>query len=62
MMQKIMKFIKDEDGIELVEYAIMAGLVIIVAVGAVIAIGQNVDRVFGLIDAKLDQVVDTPST
>ena len=59
MMQKIMKFIKDEDGIELVEYAIMAGLVIIVAVGAVIAIGQNVDRVFGLIDAKLDQVVDT---
>ncbi len=38
----VMKFIKDEDGLTIVEYAVAGGLVTLVAVGAFITLGTNV--------------------
>ena len=56
-MKKLMKrFLKDEQGLELSEYAIMAGLVIVIAVATIILLGQNIDRIFGVLNTKLDGV------
>ena len=45
-MEKIWKFIKDEDGLESVEYAIIAGLIVIGIVAAISTIGTNVASIF----------------
>ena len=56
MMQKIMKFIKDEDGLELVEYAIMAGVVILVAIASILLISGHINRVFTALSVQLGRV------
>ncbi|MFZ3155691.1 Flp family type IVb pilin [Pseudomonas sp.] len=38
----VMKFVKDEDGLTVVEYAVAGGLVSLLVVGAFIALGQDV--------------------
>ncbi len=42
-MEKIWNFLKDEDGIETAEYAVMGALVVIVAAGAAVLLGQAID-------------------
>ena len=39
----VLKFIKDEDGLTIVEYAVAGGLITIAAVGAFITLGSNVN-------------------
>jgi pilus assembly protein Flp/PilA len=39
----VMKFIKDEDGLTIVEYAVAGGLITVAAVGAFITLGENVN-------------------
>ena len=46
MIRKLVNFIKDEEGATAVEYAIMAGLIAAVIIGAVTILGQNVDQTF----------------
>ena len=53
MIQKIMNFIKDEDGIETAEYAVMGALVVIVAAGAVTFLGNRIDAVIDAVTAAL---------
>ena len=48
-MKKLMAFIKDEDGLELSEYAIMGALIIVVAAATIIALGERINVVFGQI-------------
>ena len=54
-MQKIMKFIKDEDGLELSEYAIMGALIVIALVAAIIVLQGSIigafERIAGEINA-----------
>ncbi|WP_409277890.1 Flp family type IVb pilin [Pseudomonas defluvii] len=38
----VLKFIKDEDGLTIVEYAVAGGLITLGAVGAFITLGGNV--------------------
>ncbi|VXB93997.1 Flp family type IVb pilin [Pseudomonas sp. 8AS] len=38
----VVKFLKDEDGLTIVEYAVAGGLVTLAAVGAFIILGDNV--------------------
>ena len=45
-MKKIWTFIKDEDGLELSEYAVMAFLIVTVVVGTIIALGERIDVIF----------------
>jgi pilus assembly protein Flp/PilA len=46
MMQKIMKFIKDEDGLELVEYAIIGGIIVVATIVIIATIGRQVSTLF----------------
>ena len=39
----VMKFVKDEDGLTIVEYAVAGGLITVAAVGAFITLGENVE-------------------
>ena len=53
LMKKLMKrFLKDEQGLELSEYAVMAALVIVVAAAVIITVGEEINVIFGkLLDA-----------
>jgi pilus assembly protein Flp/PilA len=53
-MEKIWKFIKDEDGLEVVEYAIILGLIIVGVIGTVAAIGIWVDARFTALQTGLE--------
>lgn len=51
-MEKIWRFLKDEEGTETVEWAIIAALLIVAAVAGWAALGQNVvDAVSQLVSA-----------
>jgi pilus assembly protein Flp/PilA len=58
-MNTLKRFFRDERGLELSEYAIMAGLVVLLAVAVIILVGKNINRIFGLLNGKLDQVTST---
>jgi Flp pilus assembly pilin Flp len=45
-MKKIMAFLKDEDGLELSEYAVMGGLIVVVIVAAVTYLKDAIDTAF----------------
>ncbi len=46
MIKKFMKFLKDEDGVTAVEYAVMAALIALVVIGGATILGQNTDATF----------------
>jgi pilus assembly protein Flp/PilA len=52
-MERIWKFIKDEDGLELSEYAVMGALVILAAAGTITLLGGSIDTVMGQIEAAV---------
>lgn len=52
-MEKIIRFFKDEDGLELSEYAVMGFLIIVTIVGAVTALRARIAAVFAAIVAAL---------
>ena len=45
-MNKIMKFFKDEEGLELVEYAVMLALIVIGIVITITLLGNRVNNKF----------------
>jgi len=45
-MEKIMRFLKDEDGATMIEYALLAALISIVAITAITAVGTQVNTQF----------------
>jgi len=49
-MKKIWKFIKDEEGLETPEYAVMGALIIVGLVAAVIALREQIIATFGLME------------
>ncbi len=53
MKKLLRRFVRDERGLELSEYAVMAALVIVVAVGAVMALGVEIDAIFDKLLAAL---------
>jgi pilus assembly protein Flp/PilA len=46
MIKKLMNFFKDEEGVTMVEYALLLVLIAIVAIGAVTILGTNVSDTF----------------
>ena len=62
MIQKIMNFIKDEDGIELVEYAIMAGMLILIAIAMILTIGGQINEVFEELSTQLQEIPGVSAT
>jgi Flp pilus assembly pilin Flp len=55
-MKKLMAFLKDEDGLETVEYAVMLGLIVVALVTAISALSGWVSDKFG----EVSTTVDTP--
>ena len=45
-MDKLIKFIKDEEGLETVEYAIILGLIVAATIGLIVLLGQWVGSQF----------------
>jgi Flp pilus assembly pilin Flp len=50
----IKRFFKDEQGLELSEYAIMAGIIILVTVATIILIAQHIDNIMTDVEVNLN--------
>lgn len=55
-MDKVLRFLRSEDGPTAVEYAVMAALIIVTCVGAVTTIGSNAKSTFQTIGTNLAPV------
>jgi pilus assembly protein Flp/PilA len=56
MNVKLMKFLRDEDGVTAIEYGLIAGLIAIAIVVAVGAIGTDLSGLFNGIATRLKNV------
>lgn len=52
MKNAIRKFIRDEEGTELVEWGLIAGLIIVVSAGLFLTIGGDLDTIFTALDTQ----------
>ncbi len=53
LITRLQKLARNEDGQDLLEYALLVALIALVAVGAITLAGTNVNTIFGQIAAKL---------
>ena len=53
-MEKFWKFIKDEDGLETAEYAVMGALVLLVVVAAIWALRDSISNAFYAVSQTID--------
>ena len=53
-MSTFTKFLRDDDGTTAVEYAVMLGLIIVTALTAIAALGQQGGSMFGGIKNEMD--------
>ncbi len=53
-MKKLMRFLKDEDGVTAIEYGLIAALIAVVIIAAVSAVGISLTGIFNTISTKLD--------
>jgi len=56
-MNQVIKFLKAEDGQDLIEYALLAALIALAAVVAMQATGSSINSVFNSIAGKLTSSV-----
>jgi pilus assembly protein Flp/PilA len=56
-MGSITRFIKDDNGADLIEYALLVGLVALAAVGTLGGIATSITGLFGDIKTKIDAIV-----
>jgi len=45
-MQRILNFLRDEDGPTAVEYAVMLAMIVMICIGAIVLVGQNTNGSF----------------
>jgi pilus assembly protein Flp/PilA len=55
-MKKMISFFKDEEGATAIEYGLLAGLIAVVIIVAVTAVGGELNRIFTVIDTALTAV------
>jgi len=53
LTQALQSFVREDDGQDLLEYALLVALIALVAVGAVTAAGVQVSAIFGQIAAAI---------
>lgn len=52
-MKKLLKFLKDEEGVTAIEYGLIAALIAVVIIGAVTLVGGNLTGTFNTIAGAL---------
>jgi pilus assembly protein Flp/PilA len=55
-MELINRFVKDQEGADATEYALMLGLIALVIIGAVTTLGTHIGNLFGSMNNKLAAV------
>ncbi len=53
-MKKLMRFLKDEEGVTAIEYGLIAALIAIVIIVAVTLVGTSLNRIFTTVADTLD--------
>jgi pilus assembly protein Flp/PilA len=53
MTNLLQRFIREEDGQDIIEYALLAAFISIIAIVAVKSVGTSVNTIFGKVDAGL---------
>lgn len=56
MIQKLIKFFKDEEGATAVEYGIMVAAIAAVIIGVVIAVGTQTNRAFSEVEQEMQKL------
>jgi pilus assembly protein Flp/PilA len=54
-MELIRRFVREEEGQGLVEYALILGLIAVVAIAALTASGSSISSMFGALSGKLSE-------
>ncbi len=52
-VKKLIRFLKDEDGVTAIEYGLMAALIAVGIIAAVTAVGLKIKGTFNTIDAAM---------
>ncbi len=52
-MEKLLRFLKDEDGVTAIEYGLIAALIAVGIIAAVTAVGLKLKSTFNKVDAAL---------
>ncbi len=60
-MKKLMRFLKDEDGVTAIEYGLIAALIAVVIIVAVGLVGQSLNDIFTVVSTELDDAAATAS-
>jgi pilus assembly protein Flp/PilA len=55
-MRSISQFVSSEEGADLIEYALLAGLISLAAVAALGTVGTSISGLFGKISTKLNGI------
>ena len=56
MKSLIVRFVREDQGQDLIEYALLAGFISLVAVVAITNVGTGVNAVYGNIDAQVKKI------
>jgi pilus assembly protein Flp/PilA len=56
-MRSIKRFIDDDQAADLIEYALLAGLISLAAVGTLTTVGTSITALFGKISTKLNTIM-----
>lgn len=59
MLQKIVKFVRDEEGASAVEYGLIVGLIAIAIVAVLILVGGGLSTLFGKVNTALSSAGTT---
>ncbi len=57
-MKKLMRFLKDEDGVTAIEYGLIAALIAVVIIVAVGLVGQSLNDIFTVVSDELDDAAN----
>jgi pilus assembly protein Flp/PilA len=57
MMNSIKRFVREEEGVTMVEYGLLAALIAVVCIVSITAVGKDLDAVFNYIAGKLAAAV-----
>ena len=60
MTKALTMFVNDDRGVDLIEYALLAGLIGVAAITAITGIGTQVSRILGAVSAKMVTVTIAP--